>query len=147
MAARIGGDNFAGLGDLENFTNIGHYRNLGMFVDNRGKLSIHPSAVFGFEVMLLTACHYPDARSPVTYRTTTVCKDAFIGSRAILYNCIVGEKAMVSAGTVVRSRIVRPYTLVEGNPAMEVAEWVISKWLYYTEPRKLKHIKTKEVVE
>jgi serine acetyltransferase len=121
----------------------GHYNTLELFLDYRGGLKIHKSSVWGFRASVLTQCHYPNARGTVVNRPVTVCKDAFIGSFAVLYNCYISEGAMVSVGTVVRSKIVRPFTMVEGNPAREIAEWdfINDKWTVHKEPRELRHIK------
>ena len=49
-------------------------------------------------------------------------RDAFIGAGAlILPNVVIGEGAVVSAGSVV-TRSVPPFTVVQGNPAAPVAK-------------------------
>jgi len=52
----------------------------------------------------------------------TIGKDAFIGPGAIILpNITIGEGAVVTAGSVV-TRSVPPKTVVQGNPAVPVAE-------------------------
>jgi serine acetyltransferase len=56
----------------------------------------------------------------------TVGRGAFVGAGAlILPGVVVGEGAVVSAGSVV-TRSVPPFTMVQGNPALPVAQCGIS---------------------
>ena len=89
-------------------------------LDTRGPLHIHPRSRWGFDIRVLTASHDPETRQTVP-RGVTVQQDAWIGAYSLLYNCIVGEGAIVAAGTVVRSCEVRPYVMVAGNPAQVIA--------------------------
>lgn len=133
MAGRILGD--------QKINNSGHFKNLELFIDNRGGCEIDPTAVMGFRVAILTQAHYPDPHGGIVDRPVKIGKDAFVGSFSVLYNCTIGEGAMVTVGSVVRSRIVRPYTIVEGNPAKEVAVKLKSGgWLKYDREMELKHI-------
>jgi acetyltransferase-like isoleucine patch superfamily enzyme len=59
---------------------------------------------------------------------------AWICSYAILYNCHIGENAIVAIGAVVRSRNVPDGTMVEGNPARVIARLVNDKWEYIDYP-------------
>ena len=53
---------------------------------------------------------------------TVVKRGASIGTNAtIICGIIIGEYAMVAAGSVV-TKDIQPYTLVVGNPAREVAK-------------------------
>jgi len=124
------------------FSNIGHYKDLEMFIDNRGKLEIDSTAIMGFRVAIFTMAHYPTAHGTLVKRAVIIKKNAFIGSYSILYNCVIGEGAMVSVGSVVRSRKVADYTMVEGNPAKEIAHFNVktNKWDYYDCPKDLEKI-------
>jgi serine acetyltransferase len=52
----------------------------------------------------------------------TIGRDAFIGAGAlILPGVVIGEGAVVAAGSVV-TRSVAPFTMVQGNPAIPVAQ-------------------------
>jgi len=55
----------------------------------------------------------------------------------VLYNCHVGEGAVVSVGSVVRSRDVPPWTMVEGNPARIIARYEEGEWIYLQESEPL----------
>ena len=62
--------------------------------------------------------------------------NAWICSNAVLYNCRIGTGAVVAAGCVVRSRDVPAHTMVEGNPAVVVAEFDsgLGCWCHLAEP-------------
>ena len=53
---------------------------------------------------------------------------AWIGSRAILYNCEIKAGAIVAAGAVVKSMTVEAGTIVAGNPAVVVKRFIKGKW-------------------
>jgi len=57
-----------------------------------------------------------------------VQKGAWIGSRAILYNCTIEEGAIVAAGAVVKSMRVPAHTVVDGNPAQPIAFHDGERW-------------------
>jgi len=124
---------------------IGHpldyYRQRDISLDCRGDLQIHPGCHLAQDVKIITAGHNPDPRKQmdVRYRPVHIGNKAFIYNHAILYNCLIGEGAIVRPGTVVASRIVRPWTIVEGNPAVEIAEYdhKQDKWNYYYLPHDL----------
>jgi acetyltransferase-like isoleucine patch superfamily enzyme len=59
-----------------------------------------------------------------------VDKGAWIGSNSVLYNCHIGEGAIVAIGTVVRSQEVKPWVMVAGNPARVMARYVDEHWQY-----------------
>jgi acetyltransferase-like isoleucine patch superfamily enzyme len=63
-------------------------------------------------------------------RPVIVEKDAWICSNSVLYNCRIGEGAIVSVGTVVRSQTVAPYVMVAGNPARVIARFMAGEWRY-----------------
>jgi acetyltransferase-like isoleucine patch superfamily enzyme len=93
----------------------------------------------GYDVVLDTSC--PDLITiedgvAISMRATVIAhfkefrgvkiqRDAFIGPGAmILPNVVIGEGAVVKAGSVV-SQSVPPHTIVEGNPAVAVAKCTV----------------------
>lgn len=110
----------------------GYFDQRGVWLDCRGRLIIHERAHFGFEVMLITAAHAftdEDKLSGAFYRTVRIDEEAYICSRAILYNCHIQHHAVVGAGAVVKSIIVPSFYLADGNPAKLVARWQNGHWL------------------
>lgn len=101
-------------------------------LDLRGPLSIAGDSHWGFFVTVITRSHKIKGgklSKPVN-RPVTVESKAWIGSRALLYNCIIGEGAVVAAGSVVCSCEVASNVVVAGNPAKVVARWDGGwKWL------------------
>lgn len=95
------------------------------FIDARppGQLIIHPDCYFGYGVKIITNSHdiFHGGFGLMVGKTVRVDKGAWIGSFATLYSCHIGEGAIVSVGSVVASQYVFPYTVVEGNPAKEIA--------------------------
>ena len=94
-------------------------------LDLRGPLSIAKDSHWGYFVTVITQSHrfeQGQLSSPQD-RPVIVESGAWIGSRALLYNCIIGEGAVVAAGSVVRSCEVAPRVIVAGNPAKVVARW------------------------
>jgi acetyltransferase-like isoleucine patch superfamily enzyme len=126
------------LGDFEG-QNIGHPREYfierGIFLDCRGEVTISERSMWGYHVMVLTGSHRLDDRN-IVYRPVTVEAGAWICSGVILYNCHIGQGAVVAAGTVVNSRDVPAWVLVEGNPACIVARYnrQVKKWWYLRHP-------------
>jgi acetyltransferase-like isoleucine patch superfamily enzyme len=102
----------------------------GCFIDARSPLEISGSSVWGFGVRVLTRSHDIAAGSvgTVVPRPLTVEAGAWIGSFALLYNCTIGEGAVVAAGSVVRSCDVAPWVMVAGNPARVIARWDGQEW-------------------
>ena len=107
-----------------------------IFLDCRGSLSIHPETGWGWFAMVITESHDTSSGSitrgenmtKAVDRPVTVDKGAFIGSRAILYNCHIEHHAMVACGAVVRNMTVSAYTVVEGNPARVVRKFENGEW-------------------
>jgi serine acetyltransferase len=63
---------------------------------------------------------YPRSRQPFELMRTIVRRGASVGANAtLLPNIVIGERALVGAGSVV-TRDVAPYTLVVGNPARSI---------------------------
>jgi acetyltransferase-like isoleucine patch superfamily enzyme len=106
-------------------------------LDCRGPLHISPLSHWGIGVKVVTASHEPGNMSIVKYLPVTVEAGAWICSYAVLYNCRIGENAIVALGAVVRSRNVPDGTMVEGNPARVIARLVNDKWEYIDYPIQL----------
>jgi len=100
---------------------LSYYLTRRIFLDCRGPLEIHPETEWGWWVMVLTESHdisnWNGKIGKATLKPVIVNKGAWICSRALLYNCVIGEGAIVAAGAVVRSMTVPPWVIVEGNPA------------------------------
>lgn len=102
-------------------------------LDMRGDLRImsKDDILFGRHVRIITASHemVGDGFSPeLQVRRCWIDHHAFIGSYALLYNCVIGHHAVVSVGSVVSSMLVPPYCMVEGNPAQIVREYREGRW-------------------
>lgn len=104
-------------------------------IDITGNVTIADRVHFGHEVMILTTDHPPLEKNGLKRRTTlrcnqvTICKDAYIGSRAIILKGVtIGEGAYIAAGAVV-SRNVPAFEVWGGVPAkklsikQEAEEW------------------------
>lgn len=112
-----------------------HFNDRDCWLDCRGKgmIEIDADANIGWCVTFITVSHDPTPGKflELTYRPIKIIQKVFVGYGAILYNCIIGEGAQVAAGTVVRSRIVPPWTMVEGNPARicKIYDAILQKWI------------------
>ena len=118
-----------------------YYTDRDCVIDCRGPLDISPDSFWGLNVRVITASHDPDNFSAVVYRPVKVDAGAWICSDAILYNCYIGENAVVGLGCVVRSRDVPAGTMVEGNPARIIARRVNGEWVYNKHFTELRHKK------
>jgi len=104
-------------------------------LDRRGTLNIHPESHWGFDIHVITAGHDLEDwfMGPIA-KSVTVGAYAWICSNAVLYNCVIGEGAVVAVGSVVRSCEVRPWTMVAGNPPEVIGfcpdEKPDSPWIY-----------------
>lgn len=112
-----------------------YFNERGCRLDTRGTLIIHPESRWGYFVTVITLSHYRGPGDKLTDgalvdRPVIVDKDAWICSGALLYNCTIGEGAIVSVGTVVRSQEVKPYVMVAGNPARVIARYIGGEWQY-----------------
>lgn len=100
-----------------------------IFLDCRGHLWIEKHTRWGFGVKVITATHdqslMPDEKPfpEMLKREVIVRRLAWIASFALLYNCEIGEGALVGCGAVVKGVVVPPWTWVEGNPAMIVGHY------------------------
>ena len=101
-------------------------------LDLRGPLFIAKDTHWGQFVTVITKSHKfknGELSLPLD-RPVVVASGAWIGSRAILYNCIVGERSVVACGSVVRSCEIAPDVMVAGNPARVVARWDGEYWIW-----------------
>jgi len=109
---------------------VSYYTDRDIDIDCRGPLNISPLTNWGIGCKVITASHDPDDFGAIVYRPVTVDDGAWICSYTVLYNCHIGEDAIVALGSVVRSRDVPAGTMVEGNPARIIARLVDGKWTY-----------------
>lgn len=107
-----------------------YYTERDIEIDCRGPLDISPDSFWGIGVKVITASHEPGNMSMVKYLPVAVAAGAWVCSYAILYNCHIGENAIVALGCVVRSRDVPNGAMVEGNPARIIAQLIDGKWIY-----------------
>jgi acetyltransferase-like isoleucine patch superfamily enzyme len=94
-------------------------------------IHIDGAANIGWCVSFVSMTHdtAPGKFGSVSGRPIWIGANAFIGYGVQLYNCIIGEGAIVAVGSVVRSRIVPPWTKVEGNPARIFERFTDGKWV------------------
>jgi len=91
-------------------------------------------------VRTYSVSHHPAKYEEGSVDRPVVIDDyAWMASDVVLYNCHVGEGAVVSVGSVVRSRDVPPWTMVEGNPARVIARYDHERgeWIYLAESEPL----------
>jgi acetyltransferase-like isoleucine patch superfamily enzyme len=100
------------------------------FIDCRGRFVVARSSIWGFNITVLTASHNISTGrvEEVTLKEVIVDAHAWIASNAVLYNCTIGQGAIVSVGSVVSNMTVLPYTMVEGNPARVIKKFDGQKW-------------------
>lgn len=96
-------------------------------------LWIDRQANIGYNNVFVTQTHdvKPDQFGRLSGRKIIIEKKAFITSWCKLYNCRIGEGAVVAMGSVVRSMQVPPWTMVAGNPAKVVKIWdpLVKDWV------------------
>jgi len=96
-------------------------------------ITIDPTAEIGWEVKMVCMSHdiNPGMFGRLVGRPIKIGAKAFIAGFALLYNCEIGEGAVVAVGSVVRSQKVEPWTVVAGNPAVPVKryDWGLKKWV------------------
>ena len=109
------------------------------WIDTRGPITIAGDSFWGFFVTVITTSHRAEIGpiGPMVPRPVTVGSKAWIGSHSFLYNCTIGEGAIVAAGTVVRSCTVAPYVMIAGNPAKVIARWEDGQWNWLEERWKI----------
>jgi acetyltransferase-like isoleucine patch superfamily enzyme len=127
------------LRDDERMNQSGHtakyFNDRGCRIDMRGGFIAHPDSQWGYFVTVITKSHQRIPRAGLVYgalvdRPVIVDKNAWICSNVTLYNCHIGEGAIVSVGAVVRSQEVKPFVMVAGNPARVIARFVDGAWQY-----------------
>lgn len=117
----------------------GYFTQRSIRLDCRGPLYISAKAHLSFDVKVYTATHRVSAKwsegtgfytEDVVTRPVAILDHTWVGSEAILYNCIIGEGSIVALGTVVRSVIVPAMSIVAGNPARLVGVWdrTLQEW-------------------
>jgi acetyltransferase-like isoleucine patch superfamily enzyme len=111
---------------------IGRHLKNGTLLDCRGDLYIHPTAQLGPRIEIITVGHYfgEDCAEEHLYLGVRIDERAYIGTGAKLYNCWIQHHAVVGMGAVVKSVVVPAYTMVDGNPAMIIAEYDADKKRY-----------------
>lgn len=99
-----------------------------VFVNNdficmaRGGVEIEDDVMIAPRVSVLTANHDLHDHSVLLCSSVRICKNAWIGSGAIILPGVtVGENAIVAAGAIV-TKDVSPNTVVGGNPAKVLKE-------------------------
>lgn len=117
-----------------------YFRQRSIYLDCRGPITISSKAHLSADVCIHTGSHPIKGgyTRRVVLRPVVIEAYVWICARVILYNCTIGESAIVALGSVVRSRVVPPRTLVEGNPAKAIAHLVDGVWIYFDSPRELK---------
>lgn len=88
-------------------------------------IEIHPTANVGWEVKMVVQTHnpMPGMFGNVTSRPIKIGAHAFIAGFATLYNCDIGEGAIVALGSVVRSQKLEPWCMYAGNPAVMIKRY------------------------
>lgn len=100
-------------------------------IDFRGDFQMRATdIVLGRKVCIITASHIINSGEIGGFSPKYVWIEngAYIGSRALLYNCYIQEGAVVACGSVVRDMIVPVRTMVEGNPARIIGKWNGKVW-------------------
>ena len=119
---------------LPRFTN-GYFLERDCWIDCRvpGMIEIDQTAEIGWEVKMVAMSHdiNPGMFGRLVGRRIKIGPKAFVAGFALLYNCVIGEGSIVAVGAVVRSRIVPPWTMVEGNPARAFKRFDVAskKWV------------------
>lgn len=94
-------------------------------------LVIHPECNLGWNIAIVTLSH--DPRPGMFGRTygmrTQIDAGAFVAGFCVLYNCHIGEGAVVAVGSVVRGQTVPAGEMWAGNPARCVARLVEGDWM------------------
>jgi len=100
------------------------------FIDCRGELIIARSSNWGFNITVLTASHSIENGifGEMIFKKVVVKRNAWIASNVVLYNCEIGESAIVSVGSVVANMQIEPFTMVEGNPAKVIKVFEGGEW-------------------
>ena len=111
---------------------VAYFKMRRMWLDCRGPLTIHKTAVFGWGVKIITLSHDisgGEFTTVVVKRPVTIDEYAQVYSFSLLYNCHIKHHAVVTCGAVVRNMTVEPWTMVEGNPAKVIKKWDGERWV------------------
>ena len=109
-----------------------YYAERSTTLDCRGDLRISPLSYLGFSNIIITTSHNVDIgqyEAPMITKKVYIDDYAWVTSGCILYNCHVEHHGIVSVGSVVKNMTVKPYTIVSGNPAVVIAEFIDGKWV------------------
>ena len=101
------------------------------YIDFRGDLYIcNHNVTLGKGVQIITATHDMSSGEvgPTIPRKVHIHQHVYVGTGAILYNCVLEHHCVVACGAVVRNMTVRSYTMVEGNPARVYKEYIDGAW-------------------
>jgi len=123
---------------------INYFAERDTFLDAWGPIDISPLSQWGVFNTVLTASHStnPHKFGEVVFKPVIVHDKAWITTNVTLFNCEIGEGAIVSVGSVVMGRNVPAWTMVEGNPARIIARYdhQQEKWISQ-EPEELERRK------
>lgn len=118
-----------------------YYRIRGIWLDCRGTLLVKKGASLEWGVRILTLSHPLECLGggPNVDRPVVIEPQTWICSFATLFNCHIGEGAIVATSSVVRSQDVPPWTMVAGNPAQIIARYNHEEgvWEYLERPEVL----------
>lgn len=127
------------LGDFNSQPRIGHpesyfiERDIWLDCREPDMITIDPSANLGWCINFVVQSHnpLPGMFGDVVARPIEIGPQVFIAAFSIIYNCKIGEGAIVALGSVVRSLIIPPWVMVEGNPArvIKVFKKNIGRWV------------------
>ena len=96
-------------------------------------ITIDPLANLGWCINFVVQSHnpLPGMFGDVVSRPIQIDAQAFIAAFATLYNCHIGQGAIVALGCVVRSMNVEPWTIVAGNPAQVIKRFdhFVGRWV------------------
>ena len=56
-------------------------------------------------------------------RAVLIKENVWVASFAILYNCLIENNVIVSTGSVISGARIPPYSMVQGNPGMIIAQY------------------------
>lgn len=91
-----------------------------------GNIYVGAYSFIAYNVMLLTGSHdiykYDEERqqtSPLDGQDITIGRGVWIASGAIILPCVIGDHAVIGAGSVVTNDV-EPYEVVAGNPARHI---------------------------
>ena len=116
-----------------------YFKDRDCFIDCRWSdhLIIDKTVNLGYEVKFIVGTHNtsPDKYGDVQTRKIIIHPKVWIASFSMLFNCEIGEGAIVALGSVIRSMDVEPYTMVAGNPAkvIKAYDFALQDWIPVTE--------------